>query len=285
MAYVGKSIGARKLTWFPLIDGTDTELIPAAYGTGVKLSRLLDVGITPVFAEGTLESDDSVEDDVSLMIAIDVTITASQLTDAIRAALLGHTMDAGGGITTGKNDMAAMGALGWEELISSKTSVAQYKRVILYKGKFKEFAEKGETLKQGGITYQTHGLTARFYPREFDSLLKYSMREDTPAADAVKLANWFVAPQEATETYGTTVETPTATPDTGAIATGTDIVLASATPAAAIYYTVDGTTPTTSSTPYTAPIDVSAAKVIKAIAVKAGMNASPVKESIYTISA
>lgn len=285
MVYVGKSIGARKLTWFPLIDGTDTETIPAAYGPGVKLSRLLDIAVTPVFAEGSLESDDGVEDDISLMIAIDVSITASQLTDTIRAELMGHALDAGGGITTNRNDAAPQGALGWEELISSKTSVPKYKKVILYKGKFKEFAEKGETLKQGGVTYQTHALTARFLPRDFDNNLKYSLREDTPAADAVKLANWFVAPQEATETYGTTVVTPTATPDTGEIATGTDIVLASATVGADIYYTIDGTTPTTSSTLYTAPIDVTTAKVIKAFAVKSGMNASPVKESIYTISA
>ena len=285
MAYVGKSIGARKLTFWPLIDGTDTELIPAAYGNGIKLSRLLDISITPVFAEGTLESDDSVEDDVSLMIAIDVSITASQLTDAIRAAVLGHTLDAGGGMSTGKNDKAPFGALGWEELISSKTSVARYKRVILYKGKFKEFAEKGETLKQGGITYQTHPLTARFYPRDFDSLLKYSMREDTPAADAVKLANWFVSPQEPTETYGTAVEAPTATPATGAIVAGTDVVLATTTPGATIYFTVDGSEPTTASTPYSAAIDVSVAKVIKAIAVKSEMNKSPVLTAIYTISA
>lgn len=285
MAYVGKPIGARKLTFWPLVAGTDTETVPAAYGTAIRLSRLIDISSSPVFAEGMLESDDSIEDDVSLLQAIDVSITASQLTDAIRAALLGHTMDAGGGIITKGTDVAPMGALGWEELISSETGVPQYKKVILYKGKFKEFAEKGETIKQGGITYQTHPLTARFYRRVNDNALKYSIREDTPAADATKLANWFTTPQEATETYGTTVEVPTATPDTGDIASGTDIVLASATSGAAIYYTIDGSEPTTTSTLYTAPIDVTVAKVIKAIAVKSGMNKSPVKTAIYTISA
>lgn len=282
--YVGKPIGARKLTWFPLAEETDTELVPAAYKAPVKLSRLIDIVLTPVFAEGMLESEDGVEDDVALMVAIDVKITASQLTDGIRSAIMGHTMDAGGGVLTKGNDVSQDGALAFEELISSKTSVPAYKKTVLYRGKFKEFEEKAETIKQGGITYQTHGLEARFYRRDFDNALKYTMREDTVACDATKLSNWFTAPQEATETYATTVATPTATPDTGDVATASEILLATSTPDAAIYYTLDGSEPTTSSSLYSGAIVVSAAKVIKAIAVKSGMNKSLVLTAIYTIS-
>jgi hypothetical protein len=62
--YVGKPIGARKLTWFPLTtdpeDGTK-----ATYEAAQKLSRLINIVVTPVFTEGTVESDDGIEDDLS----------------------------------------------------------------------------------------------------------------------------------------------------------------------------------------------------------------------------
>ena len=187
MTKVPKPIGARKLTWFPLVDGTDTESVAAAYSTAVRLSRLITITCTPVFAEGTLESDDGIEEDESSMIAIDVTINASQLTDHVRAALLGHSIDDGGGIVFNGNDQAQWGGLAWEELLSGG-GVPKYKKVCLYKGKFKEFAETANSEVQNGKTYQTHNLTGRFYRRDYDRNLKYSIREDTPNANATKLA-------------------------------------------------------------------------------------------------
>ena len=50
---------------------------------------------------------------------------------------------------------------------------------------------------------------------------------------------------------------------------------------ASIYYTLDGSDPTDSSTPYTGPIDLSATTTIKARAYKAGMNPSRIVEATY----
>lgn len=198
-SYVGKPIGARKLTWFPLLE--DPETGEATYGPPVKLSRLINITVTPIFAEGTLESDDGIEDDLALIIGYDVTINASQLTDTIRATLLGHQMDNGDGMLVTNTDVAQWGALAWEELLSKNDASEpdKYKKVILYKGKFREFAETANTLVQNGITFQTHNLTGRFIKRN-DGHIKYSIREDSPNANATKLAAWFDAPQE----YGDT---------------------------------------------------------------------------------
>lgn len=82
----------------------------------------------------------------------------------------------------------------------------------------------------------------------------------------------------------TKVSAPTATPAAGAVASGTQVVLASATAGAKIYYTTDGTTPDTSSEVYTGPIAVTAAVTIKAIAVADGYDPSSALSAAYTIA-
>jgi chitinase len=52
---------------------------------------------------------------------------------------------------------------------------------------------------------------------------------------------------------------------------------------AMVYYTTNGTTPTTASTKYTAGINVSTTETIKAIAVLPGNTNSPLASAAYTI--
>lgn len=61
------------------------------------------------------------------------------------------------------------------------------------------------------------------------------------------------------------------------------VVLTSDTEGATIYYTVNGSEPTTSSTKYSAAINVSASETVKAIAVKGGMVNSDVVAESYVI--
>jgi len=81
-----------------------------------------------------------------------------------------------------------------------------------------------------------------------------------------------------------TAATPTAIPTSGEITAGTQIILTTVTQQAQIYYTLDSTTPTKDSTPYTQPITINTATIIKAIATKEGMNDSDIAVFSYSIS-
>ncbi|MCR8632450.1 S-layer homology domain-containing protein [Paenibacillus radicis (ex Xue et al. 2023)] len=80
---------------------------------------------------------------------------------------------------------------------------------------------------------------------------------------------------------------PTADPAAGVIDEGSKVKLSSATVGAAVYFTKDGSDPTTASIAYDShgPITVSSAVTIKAIAVKTGMTNSAISTFAYTTSA
>jgi hypothetical protein len=82
-----------------------------------------------------------------------------------------------------------------------------------------------------------------------------------------------------------TAATPTFSPAGGTFTSAQTVTISSATAGAAIYYTTDGSTPTTSSTAYTAPINVAATTTVKAIATASGFTQSAVGSATYTINA
>jgi hypothetical protein len=73
-----------------------------------------------------------------------------------------------------------------------------------------------------------------------------------------------------------TVSTPTITPNGGSFAGSVSVSLAGATAGAKIYYTVDGSTPTQSSSQYSSPVTISSNVLLKAKAFKNKLNPSAV---------
>jgi len=82
---------------------------------------------------------------------------------------------------------------------------------------------------------------------------------------------------------GNVAALPVFNPPAGAYTGTQQVSITDATPDAAIYYTTDGTTPTTASTPYTVPIAISANTTLKAVAVASGYLHSSVAPAVYTI--
>jgi hypothetical protein len=70
----------------------------------------------------------------------------------------------------------------------------------------------------------------------------------------------------------------------GVYITGQAVEITTPTPGVSIYYTTDGTTPTTSSTLYTGSVTVGASVTLKALAKKTGWTDSEVLTGVYTIT-
>jgi len=118
---------------------------------------------------------------------------------------------------------------------------------------------------------------------------------DTIIDDAFNPSEWDVYPKDDFTQIGkhsmdggevgpiTKVGAVTASTPSGTVATGTAIALASATEGATIYYTTDGTDPTSESTLYSQPIVIDKTTTIKAMAVAEGLENSDVQTFNYTV--
>ena len=87
----------------------------------------------------------------------------------------------------------------------------------------------------------------------------------------------------ATYTLVTQAAAPSFSPPAGIYNAPQPVTMSTTTPNASIYYTTDGSTPTTSSTKYTGPVSVGTTETLSAIAAASGLSNSPVTTRVYTI--
>jgi hypothetical protein len=88
-----------------------------------------------------------------------------------------------------------------------------------------------------------------------------------------------------TAPYTIAAATPVLSPKAGVYTSAQSVTITDATTGAAIYYTTDGTTPTTASTLYTGPVTVSSTETLRAIAVASSSSNSAVMTATYNIAA
>jgi hypothetical protein len=111
----------------------------------------------------------------------------------------------------------------------------------------------------------------------------------TTTVNAIAAASGYLNSAVSTATYTINIPVPTAatpafTPVAGTYTAAQPVTLTDSTPGAAIYYTVNGSTPTTASTLYTGPFTVSATTTVNAIAAASGYLNSAVSTATYTIA-
>jgi hypothetical protein len=135
------------------------------------------------------------------------------------------------------------------------------------------------------IYYTTNGTTPSMSSTEYTGPLTVSSTETLKAiAAATGDDDSAVASAAYNITPPARVSTPTFSPAAGTYTSTQSVTISDATSGATIYYTTNGTTPSTSSTEYTGPLTVNSTETLEAIAVATGYTDSTVASAVYTIT-
>jgi YD repeat-containing protein len=133
------------------------------------------------------------------------------------------------------------------------------------------------------IYYTTNGTTPSSSSTQYTGAIAVSTSETIKAiAELTGATNSAVA--SAAYTINLTVATPTFSPGAGTYTSPQTVTISDTTSGAKIYYTTNGSTPTTSSTRYSSPIAVGSSETVKAIGAETGYTTSSVGSAAYTIN-
>jgi hypothetical protein len=140
-----------------------------------------------------------------------------------------------------------------------------------------------DTTSGATIYYTTNGTTPTTSSTKYTAAITVS---STQTVQAIAVATGFTQSAVGSAAYTITspAATPTFSPVAGTYTTAQTVTISDTTSNATIYYTTNGSTPTTSSTVYSAPITISSTQTVQAIAVAAGFTQSAVGSAAYTIN-
>ncbi len=130
------------------------------------------------------------------------------------------------------------------------------------------------------IYYTTDGSTPTASSTKYTTAMTVST---TQTIKAMATASGYTDSAVASATYTIAAATPVFSPAAGTFTSAQTVTITDTTAGATIYYTIDGSTPTTASTKYTSAVTVSSTETIKAIAVASGYSNSTVASATYTI--
>jgi hypothetical protein len=140
------------------------------------------------------------------------------------------------------------------------------------------------TTPSATIYYTTNGSTPTTSSAVYSGPITVSATETVEAIAAESGYTTSAVSSAAYTINLTQTATPNFSPAPGTYSSTQTVAIASVTPSAAIYYTTDGSTPTTSSTVYSGPITVSATETVQAIATATGLKTSATGIAAYTIA-
>lgn len=183
---------------YAIMKTEDTASVAPVYDTPKPAPGVMHININPNASQETLFADDGPMETATTLGKIEVEIQKNELTTENRADLLGHTIDANGGIVYGDSDVPPYVAIGFRTLKSS----GKYKYTWLYKGKFTDPEEQNET-KGDGINFQADTISGQFTRLNNlttigsvkKRLWKYDIDGDNATAKEETMNSWFESVQ------------------------------------------------------------------------------------------
>jgi hypothetical protein len=139
-----------------------------------------------------------------------------------------------------------------------------------------------DTTPSAVIYYTTDGSTPTTGSSVYGGQITVSANE-TVKAIAIATGYSLSPVASASFTINLPAAAPVIAPAGGTFTSAQSVTISDTTPSAVIYYTTDGSTPTTGSSVYGGQITVSANETVRAIAIASGYSQSPVVSAVYTI--
>ncbi|MGA9669747.1 MAG: FG-GAP-like repeat-containing protein, partial [Terracidiphilus sp.] len=131
------------------------------------------------------------------------------------------------------------------------------------------------------IYYTTNGSTPKTSSTQYTGAFAVN---STETVKAIAAATGYTTSTTGSAAYALIAATPTFSPAAGTYTSIQTVTISDSTAGARIYYTTDGSTPSTSSASYAGAISVSSSQTVKAIATAAGYSQSAVGSVTYTIN-
>lgn len=163
-------VGLRDIHVAILLEDTATA---AKYQAPEKIGAAITANVNPNSSSATLFAEDGPLENASALGEIEVEIGVADLSNAIQAKLLGHTIGANGILMRKATDIAPYVAVGYRTLKSN----GKYRYVWLTKGKFRVPEQAHET-KRNDVNFQTPTIVGSFLKREFDEVWQKQIDED-----------------------------------------------------------------------------------------------------------
>jgi hypothetical protein len=146
-------------------------------------------------------------------------------------------------------------------------------------------ASTGTAIPSGNVVFSVDGATAATVALNTKGVATFTpttLALGTHAILASYAGNATYAASAQGINQAITPLSPTITPAGGVYTSAQLISIADTTPATVVYYTLDGSAPTSSSTKYSAPILVSSSQQVSAIAIASGVPASTITRATYS---
>jgi hypothetical protein len=257
-------------------DGTfaSPQNVPATYNSPVSI------------AVGDFNGDGVADLVAANANANNVSVIATNLTETATASVSGIAVP---GLGTHAVDANYPGNKSYSSSVSATTSLAAGVLAAMPTfnpalGTFTtpQMVTISDATARATIYFTTNGNTPTTNSTKYTGPIKVSATE---TLEAMAVAAGYLNSAVATAKYTLVAATPSFSPAAGTFNAAPTVAISSATPGAIIYYTANGTTPTTNSTKYIGPIKVSATETLEAIAAATGYSNSAVATAKYTLVA
>ena len=190
----------------------DTAATPPVYGTPYLAVEGISCGLTPVYAEGSLNASDKSVRSLKMMTGMDVAMESPRVLPKVRCHVLGREMDENGGELVG-DGMPPLMAVGVYATRDDGTYLMRW----IYKVRFSEGKTDMKTGEDGTIAYQIPTLEGKG--------VRLAYRHKTAGGKTVRLTEYVYdsAKQEepmTPEEFFSQVRYPWAAPAEAAATTG-----------------------------------------------------------------